>query len=135
MKFFSLFLTAFVLLAGCKTAGPYAPQAEKRPGLDEMTATVALMDEHVQASVTSAGDRGTVLSDGRLRAQVNLKNRESRRIQVQVQCVFKDEQGFATGDETPWTTLILTEGATEAVEFVSMNTQARKYTFRVRQAH
>ncbi len=137
MKNYKIYLplAALALLVGCKTTGPYAPEAEKRPGLDERTATIALMDEAVKTSVTSAGDRGTILSDGRLRAQANLKNRESRRIQVQVQCVFKDEQGFATGDESPWVTLILTENATEAVEFTSMNTQARKYTFRVRQAH
>jgi uncharacterized protein YcfL len=135
MKKLLLPLAALALLAGCQTSGPYAPQAEKRPGLDERTATVALMDDAVQASVTSAGDRGTILPDGRLKAQVNLKNRESRRVHVQVQCVFKDEQGFSTGDETPWQTLILTENATEAVEFTSMNAQARKFTVRVRQAH
>jgi uncharacterized protein YcfL len=128
-------LAALALLAACQTSGPYAPQAEKRPGLDERTATVALMDEAVQASITSAGDRGTFLPDGRLKAQVNLKNRESRRIQVQLQCVFKDEQGFSTGDETPWQTLILSSNQTEAVEFTSMNAQARKFTVRVRQAH
>jgi uncharacterized protein YcfL len=127
-------LAAFALLAACQS-GPYAPQADRRPGVDEATATVVLLDSAVQASVTSAGDRATVLPDGRLRAQANLKNRESRRVQVQVQCVFKDEQGFATGDEMPWVTLILSENATEAVEFTSMNAQARKYTIRVRQAH
>ena len=125
-------LASLLLLAGCHTAGPYAPQAEKRPGLNEANASVALMDEQVLASITSAGDHGTILSDGRLRAQANLKNRESRRLQVQVQCVFKDEQGFAV-DETEWRTLIFTENATEAVEFTSMNAKASKYTFRVRQ--
>jgi hypothetical protein len=64
----------------------------------------------------------------------NVKNRESRRIQVQVNCVFKDEQGFSTGDETPWQTLILSENSTEAVRFTAMNPLAKKYTVRVRQA-
>ncbi len=126
-------VATLLLAAGCHTSGPYAPQAEKRPGLNEATATVALMDAQVQASVSSAGDRGVLLPDGRLRAEVSLRNRESRRIQVQVQCVFKDDQGFSTGDETPWMTQILTENATEAVAFTSMNTLARKYTIRVRQ--
>ena len=48
--------------------------------------------------------------------------------------MFKDEAGVATGDETPWQTLILGEGATEAVPFVSLNSLARKYTVAVRQA-
>ena len=41
----------------------------------------------------------------------------------------------ATGDETPWTNLILTESAQEAVEFVSQNNKAKNFTIRVRQAH
>jgi len=64
----------------------------------------------------------------------NIKNRENRRIQVQVNCVFKDDQGMATGDETPFQTLILAENSTEAVSFAAMNPQDRKYTIRVRQA-
>ena len=75
-----------------------------------------------------------MLEDGRLELVVNVRNRESRRIEVQIQCVFKDEQGFSSGDETPWQTLILTENTQEAVQFVSMNSKARKYTVRVRQA-
>jgi hypothetical protein len=53
---------------------------------------------------------------------------------VQAGCVFKDVNGVATGDETPWQTVILTENATEQVKFVSANDQAKKYTIRVRQA-
>ena len=74
------------------------------------------------------------LADGRLEVVANVKNRESRRIQVQISCVFKDEQGFSTGDETPWQNLILSESATEAVRFTAMNAAAKKYTIRVRQA-
>ena len=72
--------------------------------------------------------------DGRLEVTANIRNRESRRIQVQVGCVFKDDQGFPTGDETLFQTLILTENAQEGVKFDSMNNLARKYTIRVRQA-
>jgi len=48
--------------------------------------------------------------------------------------VFKDELNAATGDETPFQTLILTENSTEAVRFTAMNSAAKKYTIRVRQA-
>jgi len=93
-----------------------------------------LMDKQVQYSVTSTGIQYRNLPDGRLEIVANIKNRENRRIQVQVNCVFKDDQGVTTGDETPWQTLILGENTTEAVTFTSMNNQARKYTVRVRQA-
>ncbi len=126
-------LPVLLLATGCHS-GPYAPQGDAHPGVSEASTTVVLMDEQVQASVTNVGDRAVFLPDGRLLAQANLKNRESRRIQVQAQCVFKDAQGVSTGDESPWQTLILTENATETVEFPSMNSLARTYTIRVRQA-
>ena len=134
-RFVPALLLAAALLpgAGC-VSGPYASLGEARPGVPEAQATVVLMDEPVQVSVTSVGDRGELLPDGRLRATARLKNREGRRLQVQVQGVFKDEQGFSTGDETPWQTLILTEYATESVSFDSVNTRARTYVIRVREA-
>jgi len=122
----------FALFAGC-SHGPYAPKDTTKYNL-ESTEKLVLMDKQVQYSVTSTGIQQRINSDGRLEVVANLKNRENRRIQVQVSCVFKDEQGFSTGDETPWQTLILGENTTEAVNFKSMNAQARNYTIRVRQA-
>ncbi len=120
------------LFAGC-SHGPYAPKDTTKYNL-ESTEKLVLMDKQVQYSVTSTGIQQRINSDGRLEVVANIKNRENRRIQVQVSCVFKDEQGFSTGDETPWQTLILGENTTEAVNFKSMNAQARNYTIRVRQA-
>ena len=75
-----------------------------------------------------------MLEDGRLEVVANVKNREARRIQVQINCVFKNDLGVSTGDETPFQTLILAENSTEAVRFTAMNALAKKYTIRVRQA-
>ena len=125
-------VAALAFLAGCST-GPYAPKDTTKYTLENTEAFV-LMDKHVQRSVTSTGIQTRVNDDGRLEVVANIKNRENRRIQVQVSCVFKDEQNFSTGDETPWQTLILGESTTEAVNFKSMNNQARNFTIRVRQA-
>ncbi len=125
---------ALAFFAGCATEpGPFAPQDTTKYTLENTEAFV-LMDKQVQYSVTSTGIQYRNLPDGRLEVTANIKNRENRRIQVQVGCVFKNEEGFSTGDETPWQTLILGENTTEAVTFTSMNSQARKYTIRVRQA-
>jgi len=123
---------ALALLAGCST-GPYAAKDTTKYNL-EQTEKFVLMDKDVQHSVTSTGIQHRINDDGRLEVVANIKNREDRRIQVQVSCVFKDDQGFSTGDETPWRTLILGENTTEAVNFKSMNNQARTFTIRVRQA-
>ncbi|HEY0966019.1 MAG TPA: YcfL family protein [Opitutaceae bacterium] len=136
MKTFVLFtaVAAASLLAGCQApTGPFAPQDTTKYTL-ENTEKFVLMDAAVQTSVTCTGLQQRAAADGRLEVVANVKNREARRIQVQIACVFKDAQGFSTGDETPWQTLILGENTTEAVRFVSMNAQARDYTIRVRQA-
>ena len=93
-----------------------------------------LLDKPTQTSITCTGLQERTLPDGRLEIVANVKNREDRRIQVQIGCVFKDEQGFSTGDESPYQTLILAENSTEAVRFTAMNPLAKRYTIRVRQA-
>jgi hypothetical protein len=93
-----------------------------------------LLDPGVQYSVTYTGVQEQTLPDGRLQVVVHLRNRENRRIEVQANCVFKDQNFFLTGDETPFQMLILTENATQDLIFTSMNDRAKRYTIRVRQA-
>jgi len=129
----SLLLAAtagLVLLAGCATPGPFTPQDTTRYTVEKFI----LLDKPAQVSVTCTGLQERTLADGRLEVVANVKNRETRRIEVQINAVFKDDQGFSTGDETPFQTLILAENSTEAVRFTAMNTLAKKYTIRVRQA-
>jgi hypothetical protein len=126
---------AVLLVAGCSThdKGPYLPEGVKTPAY-EGREPVVLLDPGVQYSVTCSGVQEQMLPDGRLEVVAHLRNRENRRIEVQANCVFKDLNGFSTGDETPFVMVILTENGTEDVEFDSMNTLAKKYTIRVRQA-
>lgn len=127
-------MLALAALSGCATrTGPFPPLDTTKFTL-ENTERFVLLDEPTQKSITCTGLQEIPLTDGRLEVVANVKNRESRRLEVQVNCVFKDAQGFSTGDETPWQTLILSEFATEAVRFTAMNPQAKKYTVRVRQA-
>lgn len=122
-----------LLVAGCKThEGAYAPQATDKNTLENISSFV-LFDKGAQRSVTCSGIQQTTLPDGRLKVAANVRNRENRRIEVQINCEFKDAQGFVV-DATPFRTLILDENAQENVEWTSMNGQAKKYTIRVRQA-
>ena len=138
MKTSILLLTAGAALAltACSSTydkGPYLPEQSKTPP-HENTERVVLMDPGVQYSLTCTGIQEGATSDGRLEVIAQIRNRENRRIEVQVNCVFKDANGYTTGDETPFQALILTENATEQVKFTAMNTLAKKYTIRVRQA-
>ena len=125
-----------LLAAGCSSThdkGPYLPQPPHPVGY-ETREPVVLLDPGVQYSVTCSGIQEQTLPDGRLEVVAHLRNRENRRIEVQANCVFKGQNGFTTGDETPFMMVILTENGTEDVKFVSMNDLAKRYTIRVRQA-
>lgn len=128
-------LAAGLLVAGCSTydKGPYLPQNSKTPAY-ENTENFVLLDPGTRRSITCPAMQERTLADGRLEVIAHIRNRENRRIEVQVNCVFKDVNGFTTGDETPFQTVILTENATEQVKFTSTTTSANKYTIRVRQA-
>lgn len=125
-------VVAVGLFAGCKTGGAYAPKNTTKYDL-ENRAKFVLMDKGAQRSVTSSGLQERTLPDGRLEVAANVRNRENRRIQVQINCEFKDEQGFVL-DSTPWQTLILTENGQETARFTSMTPEAKTYTVRVREA-
>lgn len=117
---------------GCTHGGAYAPVNTTKYNL-ESSAKFVLLDPGAQRSVTSTGLQEGWTPDGRLQVKANVRNRENRRIEVQINCVFKDAQGFVV-EETPFRTLILTENETQGVEFVAMNDKAKTYTIRVRQA-
>lgn len=143
-------IVAGLLAAGCRPAaqsissatqtvvtghpgGPYPPKNTNKYALENQAKFIAA-DYGAQRSITCTGMQERVLEDGRLEVAANLRNRLNRRIQVQVQCVFKDAQGFGTGDDTPWQDVIFTENTQETVRFTSLNDKARGYTVRVREA-
>ena len=138
MKTYSSLLAILALsgafLAGCRTGGGAYPPVNTTKFDLENQANFVLLDKMVQRSVTSSGIQVRPHEDGRLEVAANIRNRESRRIQVQVNCEFKDEQGF-TIDDTPFQTLILSENEQKSVRFISMNDKAKKFTIRVQQAH
>jgi len=121
--------------AGCTThpeTGALLPQSTTKFD-QEMRESFVLMDKGVQYSVTCNGLQPVTLPDGRLQVAAAVRNRENRRLQVQINCEFKDLNGFAL-DSTPWETFILTENSIETKTFVSLNDKAKKYTIRVREA-
>ena len=126
-------LLAVAVFTGCRTGGAYLPKNTTKYDY-ENTENFVLMDRMVQRSVTSPGIQESRTADGRLQINVQMRNREARRIEVQASAEFKDAQGF-TIDSTPWKTVILTESEQQSVPFISMSREAVRYTVRVRQAH
>src|SRR5262245_34270474 len=81
---------------------------------------LVMLSEGVENSVSYNGLQETRLPDGRLEVSARLRNREERRIQVQVNCEFKDENGVVI-DATPYQNVFLNENGVEYLKFASMN--------------
>src|SRR5881296_252218 len=113
--------------------GAYQPRNVNKYDL-ENSAKFVLLDKGVERSVTCPNIEERSTEDGRFEVIANVRNRLNRRIEVQVNCVFKDDKGFPTNDEAPFKTPFLDENSQEDVHFISINNQARTYTIRVRQA-
>src|SRR6188508_2635424 len=78
-----LSLVALALTAGCvNEPGPFAPLDTTKFTL-ENTDRFVLLDKPAQYSVTCTGLQERPPADGRMEVTANVKNRESRRIQVQ----------------------------------------------------
>ena len=121
------------MFTGCSTDhGAYAPKNTMVNNLED-SASFVLFDKGTEHSVTCDGLEPQRLPDGRLQVAANVRNRENRRIQVQINCEFKDAQGFPL-DSTPFQNLFLDENAQQGVSFASMNDKAMRYTIRVREA-
>jgi uncharacterized protein YcfL len=120
-----------VLLAGCATDPASDEQLDTTKYTIESTGKFVLLN---QVLVKCTGLQERILPDGRLEVAANVKNLEKRNLEVQINCVFKDEQGISTEEETPFRKLTLAERSTKVVQFTSSNNQARKYTIRVREA-
>ena len=95
---------------------------------------LVMLSPGVEDSIKYSDLSETRLPDGRLQVNARLRNRENRRIQVQVDCQFKDENG-AMIDATPFENVILNENSDEYLKFVSMSDKAQRYLIRVREAH
>lgn len=127
-------VAAIGLGSGCAThdTGAYMPENSSVNNVEDSSKFV-LLNKPAQYSVTCGSLQEGRLPDGRLQVHANLRNRESRRIQIQVNCVFKDAQGFVVED-TPFQNVFLDENAQEGVSFQSANDKAQRYTIRVREA-
>ncbi len=134
MKQLSFFLSilALALASGCAHGDASEPVNTAKHSQEDSSKFVAL-DAGAQHSVACSQIQLGNTADGRVKVVANLRNLLNRRIEVQANCVFKDQQGFAV-DETPFRALFLDENATETISFESFTKDATNYTIRVREA-
>lgn len=130
-------IAAVAVLAGLASCarrvepGPYKAVTYS-PSSIETTDTLVLMDKDLQAMISVDGQRAGYLPDGRLKAETNIRNMLPQPLTVQVQTLFRDDAGMASGDATAWQNLLLNGNATETYSAVALNAQSTRYTIRIR---
>jgi len=100
----------------------------------ENTDRYIALDAATEAAISCTGLQEHSLGDGRLEVLANLRNSGTGDAKVRVQCVFLDDRGMPINADEPWQTLKISDSATEVVHFTAPNTEARKYSIRVRMA-
>ena len=138
---FSLAALGLAMLSGCQSSsGPYLPPNTTKYSV-ESTDKFVLLDKYSQGAVSCTGLQDRTTPANLVEVTANVKNRDAQKIQVQVCCVFHDENAPAAQpgaeiptDQTPWQTVALDANATETVRFISPKTEDRAYSIHVRQA-
>lgn len=110
--------------------GPYV--GFHYPGGLEDTETLVLLDKSLQSLISIDGQRASYTPDGRLKAEVRFRNLSSQPLTVQLQTVFKDEEGMECGDTTAWQTVLMESHAAEIYSANALNSNSVRYTVRVR---
>ncbi|MBF0217780.1 MAG: hypothetical protein HQL30_12405 [Candidatus Omnitrophica bacterium] len=131
MKYlFFLPVSAFIL-SGCATV-PDKPIREKTDhGLYENTEPVLMLDKKIRKFLYHIEDSSSRTEDGRLTVSSKFINKTKGKLEVQIQTVFKDENGEMT-DQTNWELVLVPSGSYYYYKAASLNSKAKDYTIKCR---
>lgn len=132
------FVVGIFLLSGC-AAGPYHTIPYDVQQDKERNLKVVVLDKDLDSQFSSK--RIVVLTkktewteDQRLKVYCEIRNMKDEVLRLQIQTVFRDEQGLQIGDDTNWELVLVPGYATYAYKTVAFNTKAKDYTIRIRKA-
>lgn len=120
----------WVCMAGCARKGPYTTRSA--PPVENEAVFVAL-DKTSHRAVACTAVQESRGPDGELRVIAQLQNRTPSNLRVEVSCVFKDAQGFATVESSPFGVVYFSAHSQQHVTFRSKDATAEQYTIRARQ--
>jgi len=136
---FSLnFIIGLFLLSGC-AAGPYhsIPYDVKQD--KERTLKVVVLDKDLDNQFSSKrivilAQKTEWTEDKRLKVYCEIRNMKDETLKVQIQTVFRDDQGFQIGDDTNWELVLIPAYTTYAYKMTAFSSKAKDYTIRIRKA-
>lgn len=117
-------------LAGCE--GAYRARRNTRADLENRESVVVLTSK-LRDTIAVESQRAKWSPANLLEIQARLRNRTEKPVQVEVQTVFKDADGFSTNDNTVWTRMLFEPNETKIYRVNSLNTKARRFTIRIRE--
>lgn len=122
-------------LSGCAEEGPAAPVGNMASP-ETAGAPVVLLDRDLSDDIAVDLIRTGPNQNHYLTVQANLRNRTGHDMELQVQSLFYDAKGSilnsSLGNETAWTTLVLTANQTVSYRAQALTTDGDRFTVRVR---
>lgn len=130
----TLLLVLAVLISGCWSVPAKGIKPKKASQLYEETETFVYLSKGLNKQLLLADQAVSATEDGRLVVKAKLFNKLGEDLRVQIQTIFKDKDGYPTGDETNWELILIPHNAYYYYEAKAMNTKGQKYVSRCRYA-
>ena len=132
------FVVITLLLSGC-AAGPYHTIPYDLKQDKERNLKVVVLDKDLDNQFSSKRivilNQVTQLTeDKRLKVYCEIRNMKNEMLRLQIQTVFRDEQGSQIGDDTNWELVLIPGYGTYAYNTAAFNPNAKDYTIRIRKA-
>ena len=135
---FALVLGLLMIANGC---GPWQVRGyentlppERQPDVTVIAMDAGLARLMGDKKVTVASQRAEWTPDGRLKVYVEIDNRTTGSIDVQIQTVFKDANNNMLEDQTAWEPMVLPRTASTLYTAKALDKRAEKYLVRIRLA-
>lgn len=129
-----LLLFLAVLIAGCNSVPAKGIKPKKASQFYEETETFVYLNKGLNKQLMLADQAVSTTEDGRLVVKAKLFNKLAEDLRVQIQTIFKDKDGYPTGDETNWELILVPHNAYYYYEAKAMNIKGEKYVSRCRYA-
>jgi len=139
-KFWFIFNFSIVIfvLSGCATGPyhniPYDVKQDKERNLKVVILDKDLDNQFSSKRIAILAQKIDLTEDKRLKVYCEIRNMKDEMLRVQIQTIFRDEQGFQIGDDTNWELILIPGYATHAYKTAAFSPKAKDYTIRIRKA-
>ena len=129
-----LLLVVLIAVAGCASVPAKGVKPKKASQLYEETETFVYLSKGLNKQLMLVDQTVSSTEDGRLVVKAKLFNKLPEDLRVQIQTVFKDKDGYPSGDETNWELILVSHNAYYYYEAKAMNAKGQNYVSRCRYA-